>query len=170
MIYDLVSYKDSILKEEMPIFDFSNMTIHPVELYNNLAETMLKYNGLGLSSNQVGLRYRFCVIRSDPIIGMYNPRIVDTSSQEIELDEACLSYPGIVIKRKRPRMVKVRYTKPDGDTVTEKFIDITARTILHEIDHLNGIRFFDKLSKFKKELLIEKLQKKNMKYTIKDLL
>ena len=139
MIRDILMHTDPILKEKMPNFDFTNPPINPVELYNDLAETMRENDGLGLAAPQVGLPYRVFVMRAENIIGIFNPKIVDISSEMVYLEEGCLSYPNLWVKVKRPKKVKVRYTNPDGQTETRVFDGMSARVFQHEFDHLEGI-------------------------------
>jgi peptide deformylase len=65
--------------------------------------------------------------------------IVDASDETIYLEEGCLSFPNLYVKIKRPRSIKVRYTEPNGNVVTQKFDGMTARVFQHELDHLNGV-------------------------------
>ncbi len=139
MIRELVDCNDSILKQKTENFDFTNPPINPVELYNDLAETMRENDGLGLAAPQVGLPYRVFVMRAENIIGIFNPKIVDISSEMVYLEEGCLSYPNLWVKVKRPKKVKVRYTNPDGQTETRVFDGMSARVFQHEFDHLEGI-------------------------------
>ena len=148
MILQLVDKDSPILRQEMPIFDFSNPPINPVDLYNNMGETMLAENGLGLSANQVGLPYRMFVIRASEVIGVFNPKIVDQSEEQIYLEEGCLSYPGLFVKIKRPKKIKTRFTLPNGEIVTKVFDGLTARCFQHELDHLNGLLYNNRASKF----------------------
>lgn len=142
MVYELVKSDHPMLSKVLEPFDFSNPPVDPVELAKNLTETMLKNNGIGLSANQCGLPYRVFVIASNPVIACFNPRIIDESEQTvIAMDEGCLSYPNLFLKIKRPRMIKVRFTMPNGETVTEKFDGMTARIFLHEMDHMDGNNF-----------------------------
>lgn len=141
MILPLVPSTDSILYTKLPLFDFSNPPCDPIELVNNLIMTMNHHNGLGLSANQCGLPYRVFVMRSNPTKVCFNPRLVDSSTDEISLDEGCLSHPFLYVKIKRPSIIKVRYTDHTGTTTTEKFIGMTARCFLHELDHLDGINY-----------------------------
>lgn len=159
MIRDLVSKNDPILREEMPAFDFMNKSLDPVELYNDLAETMIANEGLGLSANQIGVRCRAFVIRAENVIGVFNPKIVDISSEMVYLEEGCLSFPNLFVKIKRPRSVKVRYTNPDGQTETRTFDGMTARVFQHELDHLNGICHTQRANRFHLEQA-KKLAKK----------
>lgn len=149
MILNLVSSNDPVLYEDVPLFDFNNPPCDPVELAKNLTETMIANKGLGLSANQCGLRHKVFVINSNPVYACFNPRIVDQTLQNIILmDEGCLSFPNLFLKVKRPRTIKVRFTMPNGETVTHKFDGITARCFLHELDHLNGIVFTSRVNKF----------------------
>ena len=132
---------------------------------------MVEYGGVGLAANQVGVPYQFFVIRSDPILGFYNPKIVDVSEETLEMEEGCLTFPGLIVKVKRPRVVKIRYADPTGQITTKVFQDMTARVIQHEMDHLNGLTLGSRVSRLKLELALKKLKKsKSMSYSIGDLL
>jgi peptide deformylase len=148
MILKLLECDSPILRQEMELFDFANPPTNPVELYNNLAETMIEYHGLGLSANQVGLPYRAFVLRAEEVIGCFNPKIVDYSSETILMEEGCLSNPGLFVKIKRPKKIKTRYTLPNGETVTKVFDGITARCFQHELDHLNGLLYTSRASEY----------------------
>lgn len=163
----LVESGNPILKTELPRFDFSNPPINPVELYNQVGKALIAYNGLGLAANQLGYPYRMFVIKSDPIQGFFNPIIVDQSDEQIEMEEGCLSYPGLILKIKRPQVIKVRYADPTGVVQTKKYQDLTARIIQHEIDHLNGVVFGSKVSRLQLERAIKK---SNKNYIIGDLI
>lgn len=141
MVRDIVQQFDPLLKEEMPRFDFNNPIMNPVELYNDLGETMIENDGMGLSANQIGIRTQAFVIRAEEVIGVFNPKIVHYSEEMVYLEEGCLSYPNLFVKIKRPRFIRVRFTHPDGVTETRKFDGITARVFQHEYDHLNGTLF-----------------------------
>lgn len=139
MIHDLVPSNDPILKQRVEQFDFTNPPTDPIQLAHDLAETMLANNGIGLSANQIGLPYRAFAIKSEQIIVCFNPKIVDYSEETIYLEEGCLSYPNLFIKVKRPQKIKIRYTEPNGNVVTKIFSGLTARVVLHEYDHMEGI-------------------------------
>ena len=160
MILELVDRNDPILHTPTPEFDFYAAPVNPIELYQNLAETMLHHNGLGLAAPQCGLPYRFFVIKSDPVIGMFNCRIVDQSQATIVLDEGCLTYPNLFFKVRRPTAIKVRYEQPDGETKTAEYTGMTARIIQHELDHVNGVVFLDRISKLERERAFIRANKK----------
>jgi len=141
MILKLVDSGHPLLLKELDDFDFTNPPTDPIELANNLIETMKENRGLGLSANQCGLPYRvFALWSAEPLV-CFNPRIVDQSYEFVQLEEGCLTFPNLFIKIKRPSMIKVRFQDAFGETHTEKFTGMTARGFLHEMDHLDGIFF-----------------------------
>lgn len=160
MILELVEPNHPILKETLAKFDFSNPPEDPIEIAANLADTMLSNNGLGLSANQVGLPYRVFVMRSLPLpIVCYNPIIVDQSTETVVLEEGCLSHPNLFVKIKRPKKIKVRFTEPNGNVVTEVFDGMTARVFQHEFDHLEGICHINRANRFHLEQAKKNLKK-----------
>lgn len=156
MIRDLVSSADPILTAPAQPFDFSSPSIDPVQLAKDLAETLIQHQGLGLAAPQIGVPYRVFAINGTPIHVCYNPKLIDVSSEEIYLEEGCLSFPGLVMKVKRPRHIKLRYTMPNGETVTEKYTGMTARCILHEMDHLDGVLFQTRATLYHREKAMKK--------------
>jgi peptide deformylase len=86
----------------------------------------------------------------------FNPKVVLASESVVLLEEGCLSYPGLITKIKRPQHCKVRFTTPNGDTITRQFTGMTARIFQHEYDHLDGIRFYDKANRFHREQAMRK--------------
>jgi peptide deformylase len=167
MIRDILDRTAPILREEMPAFDFKNPVVDPVELYNDLAETMRENEGMGLSANQIGVRARAFVMRAEEIIGVFNPRVVDVSSETVTLEEGCLSYPNLFVKVKRPKSIKVRFTTPDGETSTKTFTGMTARVFLHELDHLDGIAHTSRANSYHLEQAKKLVKKIGRKYKVK---
>ena len=159
MIRDLVDCNDPILRLPLEKFDFTNPPTDPLELAVDLAETCLHHNGLAIAANQVGLPYRVFVIRGDEIITCFNPTIVDQSPETIVLEEGCLSFPGLFVKVKRPKKIKVRYTEPNAETVTQIFDGFTARVFQHELDHLNGIVYTGRANRFHLEQARKRVKK-----------
>ncbi len=162
MIYELVPNTDTILREVMPKFDFSKPEIDPIELSRNMVESLRHYGGLGLAAPQVGLRYRMFVMDTHPAYACFNPIIVDAASELIELDEGCLSFRGLLIKVKRPRLIKVRFALPTGEIQTHTWNDMTARIFQHELDHLNGKVIWNNLSRLKLEMARKKARKRGL--------
>lgn len=166
MIRERVSFTDSILRTKAELFDFNNPPVNPVELYEELSENMIEYHGIGLSANQIGLPYRAFVIRAEEIIGVFNPKIVDFSSEIIILEEGCVSNEGMFVKIKRPKKIRVRFTLPNGEITTRRFDGLTSRCFQHELDHLDGILYTSRANSFHLEQA-KKKKKKFDKYPIK---
>lgn len=144
----LVAENDPILKQKTDKFDFSNPPIDPVVLYQNLGRTLQSHDALGLAAPQVGLPYRCFVLRTENILGVFNPVLVDKSEEEVIMEEGCLSFENLFIKIKRSQRIRARFTTPDGQTQTAVFDGMTARAFLHEMDHLDGITFTTKANRF----------------------
>lgn len=147
----LVDGNDPILKTKTEKFNFQEPPFDPIEFAQDLVKMMIDSNGIGLAANQVGVPYQICAIIGEPNRVMFNPRVVDISTEEIALEEGCLTFPGMHVKIKRPRHIKVRYFQPNGNVVTETFTGMTARIIQHELDHLNGILFFNRAGRYHRE-------------------
>ena len=170
MILDLVHENDPILNEKLPRFDFSNPSVDPSQLAIDLTETMLSKKGIGLAANQVGWRHRLFVVSASPVICCFNPIIVDRSEKTNVLEEGCLSFPGLLIKMVRSDSIKIRYTQPNGETVTKIFQGMTARVMQHEYAHLEGGLFSHGLSRIQLEIAIKKCYKNTgKKYNLSDL-
>jgi len=146
MILKLVEPGHPALLKEIEDFDFANPPCDPVQLANDLIETMHANKGIGLAANQCGLPFRAFALWSQEPLVMFNPRIVDQTTELVSLDEGCLTFPNLFVKIKRPKAVKVRYQDVDGNVITEKYIGMTARGILHELDHLNGVMYTKRAS------------------------
>ena len=137
-------------------FDFDNPPFNPAEFAQQLVHSMHFHSGIGLAANQVGVNYRIFSMRGNPNYVFFNPRIVANSDKDIVLEEACLSFPGLVVKVKRPETVRVRYVLPNGETTTSQFTGISARCVQHECDHLDGLLFYNKASKFHRDQAFRK--------------
>lgn len=146
-----VPERHPMIYEKIEEFDFMNPVVDPIEFAHVLARTMLSHEALGVSANQFGFRVRAFAMLANPIIVCYNPIIVDQSEEMIELDEGCLSFRNMILKIKRPRVIKVRYTEPNGNVVTRQFQDMSARIFQHELCHLNGENFTQLVSPMKLE-------------------
>ena len=160
MIRDLVKWNDPILKEEIPTFDFKEHSSEEVkQICDDLVESIQEYKGLGLAANQIGLRKRVFILWTNPTLIVFNPRIVYEDNDLQYSDEACLSYPGVTMKIKRPTEIRVRFQDPSGNIESKTFMGFTAKAFHHETDHLNGITFFDRAGRYHKEKGLQKLRK-----------
>lgn len=157
-IPDTIPIDPKSIHEISEEYDFSNPEFDSIQFAKDLVASMVKHGGMGLAAPQLGINKRIIAIRNDPMIVMYNPKIVSKSEELIILEEGCLSFPNVFLKISRPRTIRVRYTQPNGNVVTEKFTDIAARVILHEIDHLYGITMVDYVHPIHKEKVARKLK------------
>lgn len=148
-LFQLVSETDPILKAPTVKWDFTQPEEIAQRMYLSLSRTMRESDGMGLSANQVGLPYSVFVLESGygfPM-GFFNPVIVDTSEEEVTLEEGCLSFPELVVKIKRPAKVRIRFAEWNGEVHTKTFEGMTARAIQHEMDHFQGITFKERANK-----------------------
>lgn len=116
-------------------------------LIDDMIETMYKYNGVGLAAVQVGVLKRVVVIDIDDGEGvrvLINPKITKTKGEQ-EVDEGCLSFPNQYAKVVRPKEVTVEALDRSGNKIIIKAKDLLAQAICHELDHLEGITFVDKM-------------------------
>lgn len=159
---ELVKQNDPVLTTECQPFDFLNPPFDPIEFAQNLVKFMYDKNGIGLAANQVGVPYRVFAMRGAPEnFVCYNPRIVQPSDQSIVLEEGCLTYPNLFVKIKRPQFVRVRFNTPNGDVRTETFTGMTARIFQHELDHLDGVIFYNKANKYHRDQAFKNLKNKH---------
>ena len=110
-----------------------------------LVDNMIHHQGIGISANQIGIWERaFAMIRdleNNEIIVCFNPRIVKSYSEEVEMEEGCLSYPELFLKIKRPDKIVVKYEDEDKKTHKMKLQGLASRVFQHEYDHMEGIDF-----------------------------
>lgn len=118
------------------------------QLAEDMFDTMHKFDGLGLAGVQVGVLKRIIVIDLYDDVSKFcliNPEIVETSKETVELEEGCLSYPNQFGKVVRFTKVKVKALDLDGKNVTLEAEGLLAQALQHEIDHLNGQTFKEKI-------------------------
>ena len=137
--------KDEILKKKSREVEEIDGKIQT--LIDDMIETMHKYNGVGLAAVQVGVLKRVIVIDlyddNGPIV-MINPIITKTKGEQ-EVDEGCLSFPNQFAKVIRPMEVVAEFTDREGNRKRIKAKELMAQAICHEVDHLNGEVFVDKI-------------------------
>jgi len=169
VIRDIRIYPDEVLKKKAETVVEFNEEIR--NLVNDMFETMYKRGGVGLAANQVGVLKRVVVIdlnsgkenQGKEKIVLINPEIVALEGEEIK-EEGCLSLPGLYRKVKRAAFVKVKAQNLDGEEFTIEGEGLLARALQHEIDHLNGIVFIDRLSPLQRRLALEKFKKLKRQY------
>ena len=110
-----------------------------------LIDNMIHHNGIGISANQIGIWERaFAMVRdieNNEVMVCFNPRIVKSYSEEVEMEEGCLSYPELFLKIKRPDKIIVKYEDEDKKTHKLKLQGLASRVFQHEYDHMEGIDF-----------------------------
>lgn len=116
-------------------------------LVEDMFETMYDADGVGLAAPQIGVLKRVIVIDIEVLKRvMINPEIISFDDEKFQDGpEGCLSVPGVEDIVRRPSSLTVRYMNLDGEIVEEQAFDLYARVICHEVDHLNGILFTDKI-------------------------
>ncbi|TNF53359.1 MAG: peptide deformylase [Nitrospiraceae bacterium] len=153
-IREIRRYPEKVLQEKTsPVSDF---TTELRRLIDDMVETMYAAPGIGLAANQVGIPKQVIVIdvsgrgESSDLITLVNPRIIEASG-ESEIEEGCLSVPGYTTVVKRAEKVKVAGFDLDGKPVEISGEGILAKALQHEIDHINGVLFIDKIGRIKRE-------------------
>ena len=137
--------KDEILRKKSREVDIIDDKIQT--LIDDMIETMYKYNGVGLSAVQVGVLKRVVVIDIEDGEGarvFINPKITSTKGEH-EVEEGCLSFPNQFAKIIRPAEVTIEALNEEGKKIKLKGTGLLAQAISHELDHLDGILFVDKI-------------------------
>lgn len=139
-------YGDEILKKKTKEVDIIDDKIR--ELVEDMIETMHKYNGVGLAAPQIGILKRIAVIdlyeEGDGPVTLINPQILKEEGKQT-VDEGCLSFPNQFAKIVRPKKVVVEALDENGEKRVIEAEDLFAQAISHEVDHLNGEVFIDKI-------------------------
>ena len=132
------------------------------EFAKELVDVMWSHSGLGISANQIGHNYRVFAMRGDTkkdSIVCFNPEIKDFSPEMNTMEEGCLSLPDVFARVVRPAYVAISYLDEDGKEEGQLASGMTARVFQHELDHLDGILFVDRLGELSRERAFEKARK-----------
>ena len=140
----LLPEDDILLRRKSKRVDKIDDTVRNIAA--NLIRTMFDNNGVGIAAPQVGiLKQIIVVLVGDNPKVMINPEILDISKEYCVMNEGCLSFPGQFYDIERPEKVKVKYRLLSGRPSIETYEGLVARIILHEIDHIHGVVFTEKL-------------------------
>jgi peptide deformylase len=162
MMRPIVKYGESVLHQ--PAAKVTDLTPDIEKLIDDMIETMYAAPGIGLAAPQVGAPLRLFVIdlslghNEKELITLINPEFIEREGMQLE-EEGCLSVPGFNATVVRPQRVRIKGLDRQG---TEKILegnDLLARAFQHEMDHLDGRVFLDRLRGIKREMIVRKIKK-----------
>jgi len=165
----IVYYPDPVLRE--PAAPITEIDDEVRELAAAMVESMVLADGIGLAAPQVGVGRRLIVVSptgepEDATVHL-NPRVVETSKEEVEFEEGCLSFPEIRGNVIRPERVTVEFTDLEGKTFRGEADGLLARVLQHEIDHLDGILFVTKFGPADRMRARKRLRKLEEEYRVR---
>ena len=155
---------NSILRKKAK--KLNKITKEEIRIANQMMDTMIKAPGVGLAANQVGILKQIITInfedkendkRANYIL--FNPSIIEYSTDTIIMEEGCLSLPEQFADVERPKQIILEYIDENEKTIKKEIDGYEARILQHEIDHLSGKLFIDYLSSLKRNILIKKVKK-----------
>jgi peptide deformylase len=154
---------DPVLRKQCEIV--KNIDGELVNLSKDMIETTLAAPGIGLAANQIGVPWRVFVINmgvgtdTDNLITLINPEITAMEGSESG-EEGCLSIPDVIVEVNRAIQIEIKAVDLNGKDIRYEASGLLARALQHEMDHLNGILFWDSLGKIKRDILKRKFKKK----------
>jgi len=132
-------------------------------IWTDMVDTMEAMPGVGLAAVQIGVMQRLAVVDASNDRGqavlMANPEVLHASIELRDHEEASPCLPGVSAKVTRPRAVTVRFLNAEGEVEERDFVGLWATSVQHQIDHLAGRMYFDRLSKMKRDMLLRKARK-----------
>jgi peptide deformylase len=162
MIRPILRYGDrGLASPAAPVTRFDNELSR---LIDDMIETMYAAPGIGLAATQIGVPQRVFVIdltlgkKSGDLIALVNPEFVERDGMQLE-EEGCLSVPGFTATVARPQRAIVRGLDRDGVPIEREGTGLLARAFQHEMDHLDGTLFVDRLRGIKRDVIVRKVQK-----------
>jgi peptide deformylase len=161
----VVVWPDDRLRAESVAIEAVDASVR--SLYQDLVDSMYAENGLGIAALQLGDNRRMFIVEpklagrpeTDPPVAFINPEVLETSDEQQDSEEGCLSFPDIYIKVKRPMRAKVRAMGIDGQMFEIEGEGLLARCLLHEYDHLTGKLLVDFVGPLKRTMIKKKLTK-----------
>lgn len=132
-------------------------------IWDEMIAAMEEMPGVGLAAVQLGIMQRLAVVdcseERGKAVRMANPEVLHASVQPRDHEEASPNLPGVSAKVTRPRAVTVKFLNENGEIEERDFVGLWATSVQHQIDHLNGKMYFERLSKMKRDMLLRKAQK-----------
>lgn len=162
MLRPIVKYGQSVLQQ--PAQPVHELTDEVQTLINDLIETMYAAPGVGLAAPQIGVPLRVFVIDTslghDPsaLITLINPEFIERDGMQLE-EEGCLSVPGFTATVARPRAATIKGLDRNGEERVVEGTGLLARALHHELDHLDGRLFVDRLRGIKRDMIVRKVRK-----------
>ena len=162
MVYPIVKYPDPVLAQKAAPVTAFDKTL--AKLADDMFESMYAAEGIGLAAPQIGVSKRITVIDisfgkepKDKLV-LINPEIISRNGRQVE-EEGCLSLPEIRDKVSRDATVTVRAQNVKGEWFEIDGEELLSRAFQHEIDHLDGVLFIDRISRLKRDLTVRKIRK-----------
>jgi peptide deformylase len=161
-LLDIKKYPEKILKEKASVL--KNIDAATQRLIDDMVDTMHTAHGIGLAANQVGVLQKLCVIdmssreEKTPLITLINPVVAEREGM-VEAEEGCLSVPGYLTSIKRAEKVLIKGIDREGKDIQIEASGLLARVLQHEIDHLEGCLFIDRMSPIRREFFKRRYKK-----------
>lgn len=162
-VLDILRYPDHRLRKKSGRISKVDNKIR--KLLDDMVETIHEAPGVGLAAPQVGHNIRAIVVdlsseeeETFDLMHLINPEIIHYEGEQVG-EEGCLSVPGFVANVKRKDAIEIKALDSEGKEINLEASGLLSRVLQHEIDHLDGILFFDRLSRLKKELFKKKIEK-----------
>ncbi len=157
----LLKWPDARLRTAVP--EVTEITEEILQIWDDMIDTMDAMPGVGLAAPQIGVQLQLAVVdasdKRDRRIRLANPVVIEASEILNTHEEASPNLPGVWAKVKRPRGVSVRFLDETGTYVRRDFVGLEATSVQHQIDHLQGKMYFDRLSKVKRDMLLRRARK-----------
>lgn len=157
----LLSYSDQRL--HMPAESVPEITETVRMIWDDMIDTMEAMPGVGLAAPQIGIMQRLAVVdasgKRGQAVRMANPEVLHASVQMRAHEEASPNLPGVSARIERPRAVTVRFLNEAGATEERDFVGLWATSVQHQIDHLDGRLYVDRLSPLRRKMLVAKSAK-----------
>lgn len=165
-VLDIVKWPDPILKEKSKLV-LDSIPNQPdlQNLLDDMVVTLFEYNAVGLAAIQVGIPLRILVVRDSKnnVVKVINPVLKNKTNETCYEQEGCLSFPGLFLKITRPKEVSVTYFDEHGQIKETGADGLLARAIQHELDHLDGKTFLDRVNSIEKTRALRKIKIINRK-------
>lgn len=157
-------YPNKVLKT--PCEEVSSVPEGHIE---TLQQVLRATRGLAIAANQIGVLERIIVLGDVSCVGdrvLLNPVIIQMSTYRIKAEERCLSFPGLVVRIKRSAHITIKYRDEEWREKEYRISDLSAVVLQHEVDHLNGITFIQRLNRIQRAMLVTKLKRMKRQFKV----